>query len=40
MEVDSHLICHNFVRDVFPDDKITLRLEDGRDIDFFYYLKK
>ncbi len=40
MKVGSRLICHNFVRDVFPDDKITLRLEDGRDIEFFYYLKK
>jgi hypothetical protein len=36
----SHFICHNFVNNVFPDKKITLRLEDGRDIDFFYYLKK
>ena len=40
MKVGSHLICHNLVNNVFPDDKLKLKLEDGKEVDFFYYLKK
>lgn len=36
----SHLICKNFVNNVLPDDKIKMYLEDGTEVDFFYYFKK
>lgn len=40
MKVGSHLICHNLVNGILPDDKILLNTCDGKEITFFYYLKK
>jgi hypothetical protein len=40
LKTGSHLICHNFVNNVFPDDKIVLKLNDGQEVEFYYYFKK
>jgi hypothetical protein len=36
----SHLICHNLVNGVFPDESLSLEIDTGEEFTFYYYLKK
>jgi hypothetical protein len=35
----SSIICHNIIDGVFPLSKVVLKVEDGDDLLYYYYIK-